>query len=243
VIEKTKDVSYQIILVDNASTECDPKKFKEQYPQINLIASEVNLGFSKGNNLGISHADGEYILLLNSDTELIEDSVSICYKKIFANKNIGALTCKLIYPNGKVQHNCQSFPSIFKTYFEKLRLHKLFSNKNNGKLLQGFYWDYDSFGYPDWIWGTFFMIKKECLSFMPEKKLNEDFFMYVEDTQWCWDFQKIGMKVAYVSDTTVIHFGGGSMGNFNDLIMKNYKIFLDKNYGYIQKRLINLTIF
>ena len=82
VIEQTHDVDYEIILVDNASIECDPDKFLQKFPHILLIKSKMNGGFSFGNNLGIEKASGEYILLLNSDTILTEDTISRSVKYI-----------------------------------------------------------------------------------------------------------------------------------------------------------------
>lgn len=238
VIEKTKEVPYEIILVDNASTDNDADDFKKLFPQINLVKSKDNMGFAKGNNLGIAQAKGEFILLLNSDTELIENSIFICYNEFLQRKNIGVLTCKLVYPNHSIQHNCQAFPSIIKIWLEKTRLHKLFSKKFRSSYLQGFYWNYDVFGYPDWIWGTFFMFRKNTLNVLTKKKLNEDFFMYMEDMQWCHDFYKHKIKIAYTPTTTIIHYSGGSNGDRTEMINKNYQLFLEKNYNAIHKKLL-----
>ncbi|MBX3164157.1 MAG: glycosyltransferase family 2 protein [Bacteroidetes bacterium] len=242
VVEKTKDVSYEIILVDNASTERDADEFKKLFPKINLIKSKENLGFAKGNNVGIQHAHGEFILLLNSDCELTEDSIAICCKEFSEKKNIGVITCKLIYPNGKMQHNCQVFPSTIKIWIEKLRLHKLFSKKIRSSYLQGFYWDYETFGFPDWIWGTFFMFRKSALDLLPDKRLSDDFFMYMEDVQWCWNFRKAKIKIAYTPKTTVIHHGGGSNADRSEMINKNYLSFLEKNYNAIHRKLLGNKI-
>src|ERR1700756_1714891 len=82
VIQCTKGIFYEIILVDNASVECDADLFLQKFPTIRLIKSTTNLGFTGGNNLGIENSGGKYILLLNSDTELTEDSISKCYDLI-----------------------------------------------------------------------------------------------------------------------------------------------------------------
>lgn len=241
VIEKTKGISYEIILVDNASTECDADEFKKLFPQINLIKSKENLGFSKGNNFGISQAKGEFVLLLNNDCELIENSILICYNELLRRKNVDVLACKLIYPNGKLQHNCQSFPSATKIWIEKLRLHKLFPKKFRSNYLKGFYWDYNSSGFPEWIWGTFFMFRKSVLNVLPQKKLDEDFFMYGEDMQWCWDFKNAKIKIGYTPKTTVIHISGSSKGNRKILVNKNHQLFLEKNYSPFHNKIINFT--
>src|SRR5690554_5149363 len=107
---KVHDVGYEIILVDNASVEISADKFLEKFPDIKLIKSDVNLGFAKGNNLGISHARGNYICLINSDASLKSDFDTSAID-LLKNNELGFLTGKLVFPNGEVQHNCQPFPS------------------------------------------------------------------------------------------------------------------------------------
>ena len=103
VIEKTKDCSYEIIVVDNHSTE-DASSLKEKFPSIHYIQSDKNLGFAGGNNLGIQEANGEYILLLNSDTLLKNDAVSIVFNYLKARPNMAVASARLEYPNGRLQH-------------------------------------------------------------------------------------------------------------------------------------------
>lgn len=231
IYANTHDVAFEIILIDNASTECNPDSFKTLFPNITLFKSETNVGFAKGNNLGLSLSKNDIILFLNSDTELTEDSISICYNHLISKEDIGAITCKLKYPNNLIQHNCQSFPSAIKMLVEKLRLHKLIRRTRRSRYLQGIYWDYETEGFPDWIWGTFFMFKRKVLLKLPNKKLHDDYFMYIEDIQWCLDFRKANIRILYTPKTTVIHYGGGSLANTNDLITKNYKKFLKENYS------------
>jgi GT2 family glycosyltransferase len=229
IIEKTKKNLYEIILVDNASAECDPKLFLEKFPTVKLIISEENIGFSKGNNLGITYATAENILLINSDTIFAQDSISLVLP-ILSNPKIGAATCQLRSLNDSVQHNCQSFPSTFKSLIERLRVHKLFLRQLKSNYLQGFYWDYKSSGFPQWIWGTFFLFKKQILKELPGGKLNDDYFMYLEDMQWCWDLKKVGYKIFYTPDTFVYHLIGASGANRSEMIKENLKIFTKKNY-------------
>ncbi len=233
VIEKTTSINYEIILVDNASTECDAEKFKTLFPKIKLVKSETNIGFSKGNNLGIKNAKGDFILLLNSDTKLMENSISISYNELIKQNGAGVITCTLIHPNDLIQHNCQSFPSIIKLVVEKCRLHKFLSKKKQIQFLQGFYWDYSEFGFPDWVWGAFFMFKREIFYLLPQRKLDDSFFMYMEDMQWCWDIRNLGYKIVYTPKTKIIHFSGGSYGNKVDFLKTNFNLFIKRNYSLL----------
>src|SRR5690554_2468588 len=189
ILDKTKGVSYEVILVDNDSKECNPDLFKEKFPFITLIKSKKNLGFSKGNNLGIENSKGDVVLLLNSDTVLVNDAISICYNRLIKEKEIGVITSKLIYPSGIIQQQCRKFESLTTLLIEQLRIHKLWSKEKRGKKMLGFYFDHQTEVNPDMIWGTFFMFKREILTCFPENKLAETFFMYGEDHEWCYQLK------------------------------------------------------
>jgi GT2 family glycosyltransferase len=225
--------------VDNASTEKNPADFVKLFPDIKLIENKVNAGFAKGNNCGLQKANGEYVLLLNSDTELINNAIFICLQSIRKNTRIAAMGCRLMFPDGTVQHNCQRFPSLRHKLFELLRLQKFLPLKLGGKMLLGYFFDHKTVIYPDWIWGTFFLFKKNLLKLLPGNKLADDFFMYGEDMQWCMDFRRRGYKIAFEPRAQVVHHMGQSNGNrlqlleqHSDLFMKRYysrwKIFLIK---------------
>jgi GT2 family glycosyltransferase len=123
--EKLIGVDYEIILVDNASVECDPDLFIEKFPFIKLIKSTVNTGFTGGNNAGVEKATGDYLLLLNSDTELINNAPKICQDYIMAHPEVGMVTSQLIYPDGKIQYNCRRFRTITWELLEVFPFYKL----------------------------------------------------------------------------------------------------------------------
>lgn len=233
--EKTVGLNYEIILVDNASKECDPDLFKAELSGIKLIKSDKNLGFAGGNNLGIEAAKGEYILLLNSDTLLINNAIQITYDFIRKNEKIGAVSAQLQYPNGKIQICCNSFPSAWLLLFEFSRIFKLFPRSFVAKTLQGGFADHRQPMQPDWIWGTFFMFPAKILKEFKEYKLPDDFFMYCEDMQWCLEFKKRGYKISYLPQAKILHYGGGSAGAKNELARKYRNQFFDLYYSTFHK--------
>jgi hypothetical protein len=105
-------VDYEIVLVDNASTECSIERFAELFPQIKCVSNPLNGGFANGNNVGLQNASGDIILLLNSDTYLKEDSISITANKFVSDKKIGVACCRMIYPDGGLQFAARRFRSI-----------------------------------------------------------------------------------------------------------------------------------
>jgi hypothetical protein len=231
---------YEVILVDNASKECNPDLFKEKFPNIILIKSDTNLGFAGGNNIGIQHAKYDTFLLLNSDAYLIDNSTTIGLKKIQEDKNIGVLTGKLIFEDGRYQYNCQSFPSWQKLLVEKLRLQKLMPKNWRSSYIQGFYFDSEKEGYPDWIWGAYFMFRRDVLEKLPNQKLDDELFMYGEDRLWCYQIRQLGYEIYYTPQIVVKHKQGGSSANAKKFIVEHEEDFLNKYYSKTAKKLIKL---
>lgn len=241
VLEKTRGIRPEIILIDNGSSERDPEDFKKLFPEIILIKSPGNVGFARGNNLGIQRARGKYVLLLNSDTVLKNNAVTICKNFLEDNSNVAVAASRLEYPDGCIQHSCQRFPSVPALLFELFRLQKLFPLIK--KKLFGPFFDYRSVAYPDWVWGTFFMFRKDLLDKLPGQKLSDDFFMYVEDMQWCREFKRIGYKTVFLPSAHVVHFMGGSGGQKSVLMRQNLDAFMISYYPRWQRLLIRLLNF
>jgi GT2 family glycosyltransferase len=213
IVKFTKEIKYEIILVDNASKECDPILFKEKYTNIKLLSSKENKGFAGGNNMGLAEATGNYILLLNSDTWLEEDAISKSFNAILKDKGIGALSCKLIGTKNETQPNCFMFNNWWRFVFEKLRIKKVLPKKLKSKLFLGFDFEYNRSVKCDGVWGTFFLFKKSILENFNKNLLPNNFFMYFEEMDWCMSFKKLGYYSFYYNDTYIRHIGGASTKN------------------------------
>jgi GT2 family glycosyltransferase len=211
LINNTKDLNYEIIIVDNASVECDPEIFAVQFPQIKLVKSDKNLGFAGGNNLGLKYATGQYILLLNSDTELVENSIKFIYDKCRLLTNMGAATIKVIYPNGDTQPVAKYFPHVGFHFLDTTRLSKLFKKYYLSKrpVL-----NYNESFVADWLCGAFYFFPKENLKYVGGR-LSENFFMYAEDMEWSFLFSKKGLTNYYFSESHIIHYEGKSWKSDN----------------------------
>lgn len=197
-------VPHEIILVDNHSTECPADEFKNLFPEIILIKSKVNCGFSKGNNLGIEVARGDYILLLNSDTILLNNAIDLAYNKLVSDNTIGVLSCQMLDEKGQIQKSNFRHGSIGNLLWSATRLYKLLP------ALKSANYDPNSEYEADWVLGAFFFFPKSILKIFPNQKLPETFFMYVEDEEWCYLIKKSGKKVLYFPDSKIAHFSGGS---------------------------------
>ncbi len=232
----TKGVHFEIIVVDNASPKDNPDLFLTKFPLIKLVKSRENGGFAKGNNLGISIANGDIILLLNSDTYLVEDSISQAATYLNFHNDIGALTVRLVYPDGKLQHTARKFRSIRNELLDIARpLLKLLSYKKRADLMLNQYFNGNYNTYADWVSGAFMMFRKDILQKLPEKKLDERFFMYGEDQLWCYQFTKLGYRNFYLADTTVIHIHNASTTSSQQIYIA--KKFLGQEMKIIEYRM------
>lgn len=230
----TAGISFEIIVVDNASVECDPSDFLSLYPQIKLISNQTNLGFSKANNIGIDQASGSYIVLLNSDTFLKDNTFLKLYNYLEDHPAVGVVSPRLVFPDGTHQSAAQRFPSIKYSLIEFFRLQKLLTPRGSGKLLLGSFFDHKETIEVDWVWGTCFMFRKGILQQLPGNKLDDSYFMYCEDIQWCMDIKNVGYEIHFFADTEVAHLMGGSSGKKNALMEESGDLFLCRNYSEFQ---------
>jgi GT2 family glycosyltransferase len=211
VIKFTKEVDYEIVLVDNCSTECNADNFLAKFPTITLVKSKVNKGFANGNNQGIKVAKGKYILLLNSDCYLIEDAISTTLTYYINQKVNGVLTTKLIFPDGRLQHTARKYRSIWWEILDNLRIIPLLlPYKTRSGLMLGKYFKCDYNTPCDWVSGAYFLFAKNMLQELENQQLDETFFMYGEDHLWCYNFEKLGYKSFYFSESKVVHLNNGS---------------------------------
>jgi GT2 family glycosyltransferase len=239
VMAYTAGLSYEIILVDNASPDgFDAVDFSRRFPQVKLILSPENLGFAGGNNLGIREATGEYILLLNSDTYLKDNAVKVTRDYLRTHPEAAVVSARLIYPDGRHQSVAQRFPSIKYQLIELLRLQKLMSRPAAGRLLLGSFFEHRENVKADWVWGAWFMFPRSILQHLPGNRLDDTYFMYFEDMQWCMDIRNLGYEIHFCADAEVVHLMGGSSGAKKDLMKQNELLFLQKNYTPRQIRWI-----
>jgi GT2 family glycosyltransferase len=231
----TKKNSFEIILVDNASNECSVEKFSERFPAIKCVSSYENSGFAKGNNLGIFHSKGDIILLLNSDTYLTHDAISMAAAKFEQNRDAGVVSCRMLYPDGGIQHVARYFRSISWELLDIFRFILYFMPyKKRAELMLGKYFKCDFDTECDWVSGAFFMFPKEILAVFPDKKLDERFFMYGEDHLWCWQIKKAGYKVFFLSTPSIIHVNSGSTSINKQIAMR--RIMLQNELEIIKER-------
>lgn len=222
VIKHTGDVEYELILVDNDSTECDAGEFLKEFTVLKLVKSPVNGGFADGNNRGIEKSLGEYILLLNSDTVLQEDSISKCVDFMDQHNDAGVAGCKMIYPDGRIQYTARRFRSISWELLDLFRfIPWLMPYQQRAKRMLGKYFRHDENRECDWVNGAFFLFPRKILEQLPAKKLDDRFFMYGEDQLWCEQVKNLGYTILFFAGTSIIHINSGSTDLSKQLKLRN----------------------
>ena len=182
---------------------------ESKFPEVKLIRNDENLGFAKANNLAIDKSDGDFILLLNPDTVVQEDTFSVLMDFFKTHPEAGAAGCKVLNADGTLQPACRrSSPTPMVVLPKILGLNHLFPNSKIFGKYNLTYLDEDELSEVDAVSGSFVMVRKEVIEKVGT--LDEDFFMYGEDLDWFYRMRKAGYKIFYVPQTKIIHYKGES---------------------------------
>lgn len=247
VIETADNIEYEVILVDNASADGSIEKLEEDfygYQNIKIIKNDINLGFSKANNIGMRIATGDYFLLLNSDTKLEVDCLQNSIEYIKKDEKIGALGAKVVLPDGKLDHACKrGFPTPKASLFYLLKLDRL--NPKKFGIYDALHIGEDEVGEIDSLMGAFMLMPKKVLDKVGF--LDEDFFMYGEDIDISYRIKQAGYKIIYYPKSKIIHYKGGSSKKRRQKIIYDFHnsmwIFYRKHYYKEYNFLISGLVF
>jgi GT2 family glycosyltransferase len=209
VFSSSTSYTYEIILIDNASSDATILAVKEHFPQVTCIANTENVGFSKANNQGMKIAKGRYVLLLNSDTIVKPDTLDTMLRFMDENPSVGASGCKIVLPDGSLDKACKrGFPTPSASFYYAFGFSKLFPNIPRFNQYQLGYLDPDQ-EYPiDSLVGAFMLVRREAIDQVG--MLDEEFFMYGEDIDWCYRIKQAGWVNYYYPRTQIVHYKGAS---------------------------------
>ncbi|NOU73876.1 glycosyltransferase [Paenibacillus sp. LMG 31458] len=209
VLSSCTAYKFEIILVDNASDDGMLQVVSELHPQVVCIANTDNVGFSRANNQGIRIAKGRYVLLLNSDTIVQPDTLDVMLRFMDENPAVGASGCKIVLPDGSLDKACKrGFPTPSASFYYAFGFSKLFPNSPRFNQYQLGYLSSDD-EYPiDSLVGAFMLIRREAIEQVGV--LDEEFFMYGEDIDWCYRIKEAGWVNYYYPRTQIIHHKGAS---------------------------------
>jgi N-acetylglucosaminyl-diphospho-decaprenol L-rhamnosyltransferase len=199
--------SPEVILVDNASTDGTPAMVASAYPQVRLIANADNRGFTGANNQGIAAASGSYILLLNPDTEVTGDALYQLVAYLERHPEVGLVGPRLLNSDGTTQSSRRRFPTLPILFLESTWLESL---APQGMLRKHYMLDLSDERDQEvgWVTGAAMLVRRSVIDQVG--MLDEGFFMYSEELDWCHRIHDAGWRVAYTPSAEIIHYGGKS---------------------------------
>lgn len=223
-------ITAETIVVDNASTDGSQQIVQNDFQEMQLVANPRNQGFTRANNQGIAQSRGRYILLLNPDTEVMNDALGILARYLDVHPGVGAVGPKLLWPDGAVQSSRRRFPSFGLALIESTRLQRCWPDAPG---LRHFYCldrSNDVEQDVDWLVGACLLVRRQ--GFEMVGLLDERFYMYYEELDWCRRLRHAGWRIVYEPKARVVHYEGRSSGQ--DLPHRHIR-FAESKWLYFEK--------
>jgi hypothetical protein len=229
--------------VDGGSSDGTPDMLTMEYPWVRLIARSENVGFPKGNNIGLAEAQGRLLLLLNPDTEIEGEAMSTMARYLDTHRDVGIVGAKLLNPDGSIQSSRRRFPSLATGFFESTWLQPIAPNS----LMERYYaadLPDNVVSEVDWLVGACLMTRRAVLEDVGP--MDEAYFMYSEELDWCRRVKEAGWKVVYLPEARIVHHVGKSSEQAVTERHINYQRaklrYFRKFHGRIPSNVLRLTI-
>jgi GT2 family glycosyltransferase len=201
--QTVKKIDMEVFVVDNGSRDGSVAAVREKFPGVRLIENAVNMGFARANNQAISLSSGEYLLLLNPDTKVKDEAIPPMLSFMNAHAKTGLVGGQLLNADGSKQNSIANFPSLATELLNKSLLRLLFPKKFPGKER-----DYPGPVEVDSVIGACMLVRRETLDQVG--LLDEGYFLFLEETDWCYRIKKAGWKIYHIPGAEVLHFQGKS---------------------------------
>lgn len=208
VYGQTRDVAFEVIVVDNASSDGSAEMVKKEFSQVVLIQNDVNCGFAAANNQGMNIAEGRYALLLNPDTVVLDGAVQKTLVYADRHPDIGIVGCQVWENESTIQRTCFMFPSVWNLFLQESGICRLFPRSHFVGRRQMTGWSRKSERDVDVVSGMFMLVR--CEAIQQVGVMDEDYFVYAEETDWCYRFWKAGWRCVFTPNARIIHLDGGS---------------------------------
>ena len=237
---------YEILLVDNNSTDGTVEAVESQFPNVKIIANTENVGFSKANNQAIRLSIGRYILLLNSDTIVKYRTIDAMIQFMDEHLNIGASGCKVVLPDGSLDKAChRGFPTPSASFYYISGLAGRFPTSARFNSYHLGHLNMNEIHEVDCLVGAFMLVRREAI--LQVGLLDETFFMYGEDIDWCYRIKEAGWKIYYYPHTEIVHYKGASSRKKPFKIVYEFHramyLFHKKHFASKYSLLVNLAVY
>jgi GT2 family glycosyltransferase len=230
--QNQEGLDVEVIVVDNASTDGSQEMVQNHFPEVKLLKNQENLGFASANNQGLRKCFGRYIMLLNSDTLIQPGALPAMVSFMDLHLNVGIAGAELLNGDGSLQPSWAKFPSVLSEVLgENFRARQQFETQDSSLA-------YDV----DWVGGACLLIRRSTMEQVGA--LDERFFMYSEELDWCYRTKQLGWKICYLPGAQVVHLSGQSSRRDSQRmkaeLYKSKLLFFCKHYG--RQRAILLTV-
>lgn len=230
---ETRESSLEIIVVDNASRDGSMEALAARFPQTVRIANTENAGFARANNQGLAVARGRYLCLVNSDVKALAGVLDRLRAFLESRPDVGAVAPRTVGRDLKLRRNCREFPSLRNEICQALFLDRLFPSRRFFRSRSMRDYDYASQSEIEALSGCFLMVPRSVQETVGG--LDERFFIYAEDVDWCKRIREAGWRVIYFPEAEAIHYGGSSSATervrFNLEILKAHLQYWRKHHG------------
>lgn len=223
------DLSLEVIVVDNGSTDGTVEMLRKAFPWVWLIEAGGNLGFSGGNNLGLTASRGRYVLLLNPDTLVLGDALPKMLAYMEAHPQVGALGPQLLNEDGTVQSSRRRFPTFWTAVFESTWLQPIAPKRTLDRYYMRDH-DDDEIVEVDWVQGAALLVRREVIEQVGS--FDEGFFMYSEELDWQKRIKAAGWQIVYYPEAQIVHYGGKSS---EQVIAQRHIYFQNSKVRYFRK--------
>ena len=245
-----KNSQNEIIVIDNNSTDGTKEMLKNQYPRIQTIFNNNNLGFGTANNQGMRIAKGNFFLLLNSDTIALPENIERSKQYLINRPDVGILGCRLETPAGYLQPSCGSFFTLYHAIFGGIELNRILKKLGffNISVFEHILAedDHQIIRDVDWVSGAFMLLRKEV--FEKVGGFDENIFFYGEEDEWCYRIKKYGWKILYFPEVSIVHIGKVSVVarpdlRKNSVVLERKYYFFKKHFGIFKAETFRFLIF
>jgi len=228
VFDQTRGINFEVVYVDNASVDGSVEMVATTFPAVRIIRNQKNEGFIRASNQGIEASEGRYVLLLNSDTIILDNAIAKMVEFADAHPEAGAVGCKVLHPDGSLQRSCFMYPSIVNLILSATYLYKLFPrSKFFGRGMMT-WWDFDEVRQVQAVCGCCSLVRREVIKQVG--LMDETYFFYGDESDWCYRFEKHGWKNMFMPHASIIHYGGATTKRMPDTfklqLFGSYLIFM-----------------
>lgn len=231
IYETTKKISFEVFVVDNACSDGSADMVREKYPGVKLLLNSERKGFTANHNQVLRAMNGDYVLLLNEDTEIGAGCLDEMLEYLEEHPDVGALGCRILNPDGSAQNSIHRIPTLGALFSHALMLSYLFPRSIR---LAGYKkWGYDEIREVPFMIGAILMLPRRVIDKIG--LLDEQFFLYMDDPDLCKRVRDAGWKVVFYPNVEIMHYGGVEMARMSDRAFHNsfrsMHFFFKKHYG------------